>query len=340
MSILMLAMACVEPGATELSDWSEGYEEEVEVEDPEFFQLIAPDDLGYPIRLGEVGTGEPCQITVGETPADYQEIDCRLDISELDLYGAGMAYDVYVPLAACEYLVYRHPQFEAWEVGVGPTQVSYSVSPDGVIFNEVNSTQGVPYCEYDYGWLYADGPNCCTGSYQIEVTYVDDAGNPLEVSTTPPLGWGGKPADCYNGAAFDSPSATFNEAGWPLGTIVGLYGGTFSERHEWDELSDEYYSNMVLASYFDPADHDGLAPEGMMADYSVQKHTYLCYDNAEELLAQITLDVREWNEFDEFTSEGDPDTTGTEPVTGEPLDDRDDWATGTPGTGTWIEWAL
>lgn len=341
MTFLLALAACVEPGTPDLSDWTEGYEaDDVVVEDPARFQLNASDDLGYPMRLGTVDDMElNCGLEVEGTVEGYEEVNCRIDQSELDLYGSGMSFDLYIPTGTCEYVVYQHPQFEVWEVGTGPTEVSFSFNSDGTFYDEVNSINGVPYCQYDYSWADQYAPNCCTGTYQITATVESEDGSSLS-STSPALGWGGLESDCYDGAAFWNPEASFAVNGFPLATIVPLYGAEYNKRFEWDALSTDYFSNMVLASYYDPNDHDGMAPEGLMADYSYTHHTFECYDHAEELLARITLDVREWNEQSEYTENGDPDTTGTEPVTGLPIDDRDDWATGTPGTGTWIQFGL
>lgn len=342
MTLLFALAACVEPGAPELSDWDEGYEAtDTVVDDPALFQLYAPTDLGYPMRLGQVDDMElGCSLEVEGTTEGYEEVNCRIDQSELDLYGSGMAFELYIPTGTCEYVVYQHPQFETWEVGTGPTLVSYTFDAFGNFTDEVNSINGVPYCQYDYGWLNTDAPNCCTGDYQIQASVVDPVTGVPDTTISPTLGWGGRESDCYDGAAFADPEASYATNGFPLATIVPLYGAEFQKRFQWDALSTDYFSNMVLASYYDPNDHDGMAPEGLMADYSYTHHTIECYDHAEELLARITLDVREWNEESEYDAEGNPDTTGTEPVTGLPIDDRDDWATGTPGTGTWIQFAL
>jgi hypothetical protein len=51
-----------------------------------------------------------------------------------------------------------------------------------------------------------------------------------------------------------------------------------------------------------------------------------CVDNADEVLARIQFDVREWNEKAQLAQDGDPDTTGTEPYWNTPVNDFDDWA--------------
>jgi hypothetical protein len=53
------------------------------------------------------------------------------------------------------------------------------------------------------------------------------------------------------------------------------------------------------------------------------------------------LQVREWNEVEEFdklidNNSGDPDTIGSEPISGHPIDDHHDFKAATPGSTTWI----
>ena len=94
---------------------------------------------------------------------------------------------------------------------------------------------------------------------------------------------------------------------------------------------------MPLANHYDTADHDGQAPAGLRGAWARPYYTFECYDNAEELLARVRLVVREWNEESQLDASGDPDTEGTEPVSGTPLNDRRDWADATPGADTFIQ---
>jgi len=352
LAIVLAMWGCKElpPRDTDrLPDWSDGMDTDTDTDSDSDtdtdtdtdtlpanpFALTAAPDVRYDTRLEETSVGTPCAVVPGETAADYVDMDCTLDIAELDLYGNALDFDFIVAAGLCEFVVYWHYMYEAWEVGIGPTEVSWSIDGAGNIFNPVNATtNGSPICEYDYSRLYLDAPNCCLGTYILTIT---DVASPADPQISPPLFWGGVPSDCYDGAAFHDPEAIYTNDGWPVARILYLNQDSWTKRFHWDLLATDYYSNVPLANYYDPADHGGTMPAGFTGDWARPYYTFQCYDHAEELLAQLKLSVREWNEQSEFYDEGDPDTTGTEPVTGLPIDDRMDWATGTPGNTTWIE---
>ena len=340
--VLLVLAACPGPAAREpLPDWSVGGSldagggvDAAQPPDDQPFELSAATDVNYDTRLRQSGTqNTACVVFPDGTTAGFYTLDCRLDINELDLYGNGLDFDFSVPEGACEYVVYWHSMYEAFEVGQGPTEVSWDVDMTGNISNSVNAINGVPWCEFDHSKQIAQAPNCCTGGYTVSITHTDTG----EVEVLPPQFWGGNPADCYNGAAYWDPEVSKNAAGWPMGTIVFLHQQSWSKRFHWAALSTDYYSNVVLANYYDPADHQpGGAPAGFLGDYSEQYSVFRCYDHAEELLAELRLVVREWNEEAQFDADADPDTTGTEPYSGTPINDRRDWADATPGSTTFV----
>ncbi len=345
-----LLTACPIPEREPLPDWSDGFDgvdtsdtsdtsdtadtSDTSVpEDP--MALYAVDDYGILSRLHKTGTTEPCEIFIDGTMQGYELIDCTLDTPELDLYGYGLDFDFVTPFGGCDFVVYHHYMYEAWEVGVGPTEVSYEIDIDGIISNEVNSLNGEPLCAYDYSRFDEDAPNCCLGNYTLSI-YTPASELPR---VTGPTTWGGNAATCYSGAAYIDPEASFSASGWPTGKIVFVDQGRFEKRFHWDELSTDFVSNVPLANYYDPANHGGGMPAGLAAPFARPYYTFECYDHAEEILGRIRLTVKEWNTLAEYLINGDPHVTGTEPVSGEPLDDRADWSVATPGTDVWIQHA-
>jgi hypothetical protein len=288
--------------------------------------------LDYPMRLRETNSVDGlCEVIPPREFENYVDIECTIDINELDLYGHGLDWDLQVPANACDYLIYWHYQYEAWEVGVGPTEVSYEILGNGAIINEVNSINGDPYCIYDHTWRNPDAPDCCLGSYTKTVT------DPLGVTVVSNEFWAGKPSDCYGGAAYIDPEVTNGPDGFPLAKIVYLNRAAYSKSFHFDPLSDEFYSNIPLANYYSPQDHDGDRPAGLNGLWAEPRYTFLCTDRAYEVLSEIRLTVREFNEVTQYDADGNPNTVGVEPVTGHPIDDLNDWATGTPGNVQFVE---
>ena len=109
---------------------------------------------------------------------------------------------------------------------------------------------------------------------------------------------------------------------------------------EFEVRPGPIFTNVVLASYYHPLDHQpGGAPAGLLTEWAQPFYIFQCYDHAEELLAELRLVVKEWNEEHEFYTEDDPDSTGIEPHTGHPINDRRDWADATPGSVDFIGFA-
>jgi hypothetical protein len=354
--LMSIAPGCALPERLPLPDWSDGYDnpdvdtdidtdvDDTDVEDTEDTDVIAnpeppsgsmalriPTDLNYPLRLRKLGgdglpTDAACAIdkaAFGTNPA----IDCLIDGDELDLHMLAFEFDLVVPPGLCDYVYHAHYMYESWKVGDGPTEVSYTLNADGTFSDEVNSFNGIPYCEYDYRNLDSDYPNCCTGSYTLTIT--DGATGDVDSLTLP---WDANPADCYDGAAFFDSEAQFNEDGWPLPVFTYLNREAAEKRYSFAPLVANYRSNAPTANYYDPALHDGTLPAALAAPYARPYYTFQCVNRAEEVSAQIRLVVREWNEKDQFFLDGDPDTTGVEPAWGLPIDDWQDWDVLTPGS--------
>jgi hypothetical protein len=296
------------------------------------FRLGITPGLNYPMRMRETGSvDDQCEVTPPATFLEYVDLECQIDINELDLYGNGLDFDLQVPAGACDYLIYWHYQYEAWEVGVGPTEVAFTILPGGGCIDQLNSVNCTPYCEYDHGWRYRDAPDCCLGSYTKTVT--DPFGN-VTVSNE---FWTGLPSSCYGGAAFVDPEVVLGPDGFPRARIVYLNRAAYQKSFHFDPLSDEFYSNVPLANHYQPQDHDGDRPAGLNGAWAQPRYTFQCTDRAYEVLSELRLSVREYNEVTKYEADGDPNSVGIEPVTGLPLDDLNDWATATPGKELFLE---
>lgn len=327
-----------------LPDWSDGYEQDapgtdgggVSVGDggvdrpdaPEdAFAVLVGADVPYPARLVRAGTNEACAVRRG---APDEPIDCILDLNELDVLALGFAVDVVAPEGMCDFVEYSGFLFENWEVGEGPTEVSYTKHEDGTFSDEVNSQNGEPRCEFDYSWQVPGGPNCCFGDVTITIESAA-SGEETHVDGF----WAGDLSRCYEGGAFYYEHVEIGAGGFPLDELFYVGGGPVSRRYKFEGISELHTTNLPLANYWNPTDHGGDMPATHRGQLSEPYYVFICEDDAEEWRAVIRLLVREWNEEAEHDAEGNPDTTGVEPGWGTPINDRADFADLAPGASTY-----
>jgi hypothetical protein len=153
-----------------------------------------------------------------------------------------------------------------------------------------------------------------------------------EVNVTYGEWGGGKLGECYYGGGYLDTMAKFDVAGFPVWQSIYLGRQPWVQHEDFKGIEGLYVSNVALANFHDPADHGDMAPAALRGEFATPDYNYYCVDDAEETIAHIRVQVREWNEEVEFDADGDPDTTGTEPGWEMPLDDWTDWATLTPGS--------
>jgi hypothetical protein len=342
---LVLA-GCTVPGEREpLPDWVEddpptGTDPGTEPQPTSVMKATSAGN-NFPVRLRQTGTEEgPCEVRPDGTKEGYQEIDCTVDVNELDLFTQGINWSVYLTPDACIHVKYWHYMYKAWPLGLGPDNVSYTVT-DGVVSNEVNSVGGMPYCEYNHGLTLPGAPNCCLGTFTLTIT----DGETGEI-TSGVLGWGGVASECYGGAAFNDPEAAFGDDGFPQPHYDYPNASSYTKEMQFDGLSDKFSSTVPLANFYASADHNDDRPAGLKENGfellglpdPEPDYVFQCLDRDEEVLAQIKLRIREYNEQSQMIDDGNPDTVGEEPITGLPIDDFADWAVATPGNTSYIGW--
>ena len=331
--LLVSSAACNEDEKREpLPDWHAGYPDastDSGIPDlPQSFAIVLSPDLEYTARLGQRNAlDKPCSIARDQAPA---KIECIADVNELDVWALGFAYEIHVPEGMCDFLYHKPYMFENYEVGTGPTSVSYTVNKNGTYSNEVNAAKGVAICDYDYKRLNPSAPNCCFGQYTLNVTNAESG-----VVSTSTSGWGGKRGDCYYGAAYVEEGAAFDPEGVPMSRFIYPHRNEHVEKIKFNGVSDKFPSNIAHANYYEPEDHDGAMPAALSTQRARPYYEAFCLDDAEEIIAHIRLSVREWNQEVEFDKKGNPDTVGIEPEFTEgpiDIDDLDDWKTETPGS--------
>lgn len=283
------------------------------------FSMVIPDDVEYPYRLYEEGREDaPCAIDLGDQ--SHKDIRCILDMNELDLFVQGFKFDVVTPEGGCDYVLYDPYLYESWEIGQGPTEVSYTVNEDGTFSDEVNSQGGTPACNFDYSHEAALGPNCCYGQYTLTIKSAMTGETTTEANV-----WGGPSPDCYDGAAFLRDGVKLDAYGFPLAPIYPVDREHHVIPIVQQGLSDKYPKiNVPLANYWNP--EDGTAPKGLRDMNARPDYTLTCLDHADEVLGRIRFQVREWNEEVQFDTHGNPDTLGVErDFDSPPINDELDW---------------
>jgi hypothetical protein len=351
-----LLSACGEESRKPLPDWSDGYEtggpmaapgaggsdggaitEDGGTVDPNVppsgtFAIRMASAVRWPLKIRDRDALEddrivPCYVEPGprETElefAEHKKVRCIIESDELDLHQLGLQYDVIVPEGMCDFLLRVPYIYENFEIGVGPTEVSYTLEEDGSFSDEMNSIDGKPYCVYDYGIFGGDLPNCCYGTYTKTVTSAKTG----KVSMSPGTWGGGKLGECYYGGGYLDAEATLDTEGFPVAQTIYVGREALVQHEVFEGPEGKYISNIALANYYDSKDHGGRAPAAIRADFARPNYEYYCLDDAEENIAYIEIVVREWNEEVEFDADGDPDTTGIEPDWELPrTDDINDW---------------
>lgn len=349
-----IILSCTDDKSIEpLPNWEEGYEnykEDDQLEEnlntiqvgkseafpSDEFGIAMSDDLDYPFRMRRLGTEDtPCATGDG----DDRDITCVLDLDELDLFLLEMSFEIHVPEDKCDFVLIAPYIFQNWSVGQGPADVTIEYERIGddsdagdagdVVITEKNAVGGSPHCEFDHSDV--GGPNCCIGEYN-EMIVNHETG---DVQTRKGE-WGGQLSDCYDGAAFLRKGAEFTSDGWPLDLFVYTHREAFITVIEFDAItvSRGGNSNIYLANYYEAADHDDAMPLAVAAAPARPETQITCVDDAFEIIANIRLYLREWNEEAEFDIDGDPDTTGTETWFDHPIDDLTDFKVLTPGSNT------
>lgn len=272
-----------------------------------------------------------CSVASDETSYANQDITCIVEIEELSGAATGLKLVVNAPPTMCKYVVHYPYFYFGLDHGVGPTAVVANFDSSGAFSATgvgtvpvassitgpgVFSSSGTPICNYDYS--NNTGPNCCYGDYTLRtITPTSD--------TTVSASWGGKAGNCAAGAGLkltsqdkvnNMPFSQYYYSGSGFNKEFSIEARTII-----DSNSSLYYANYYSGA--DPAAFKMADPTFRGNPY----YTWYCYDDAQDTVARIRVQIREWNEVAEFELEasGNPDTTGFEPNWGADVNDYDDW---------------
>ena len=287
----------------------------------------------YDLHKDATGFGTACSAVANES------VQCFMEAPELDMNFNGVTLQFNVPSSMCTYLRFSPYYFIRYAVAAAPTFVNVDTVANGSICGDTNSN-GVcdvgevdERCAYDY--TGNDGPNCCEGGY-TKVTRAWDASLPgYGAPVTTEEKWGGKVGNCLSGPATKTQEKT--ESNIPKPDLYFIDGTGLNKTYVIDAPTTlNFGTNTYLANYFDPLDHGGGAPAGLTATSAVTPqplYVWQCLDRAEDVVAEIELQIREWNTKAAFDARVSAptgyDAAGPEdsPFNGSNVkNDRADWA--------------
>jgi hypothetical protein len=253
----------------------------------------------------------------------------------------------------CEYILESPSYYYQFLPGNGPTTVNMTVT-DGVTTaltyagGSTSATaistdgKGGYRCSFDYSTGNPAGPNCCEGTYTLNLTTVvtDPASSNLATSTQE---WTGRHSACLTGPAMDTQP--LDVYGYPRDTFRYLAGKQtlFFYGVESPLKKHNFFTNLFAADYFTSTDYTDnttwplpfRGPQAVAANPNYISPTHpsfilSCLDGAEDVVAQLRLYTRSWTtkaQFEQSGGTGNADLATAEPS---PFDaysyaDRDSW---------------
>ncbi|MEK7356909.1 MAG: hypothetical protein AAB250_10695, partial [Bdellovibrionota bacterium] len=273
-----------------------------------------------------------CEIpTTTTTPTDLQ---CILNVKEVDLFLAPTQLEINVPPGMCKYF-YEYPYWY-WDrrPGKGPSSLSATIT-DGVmtacsadsvagavggggcsVADGFFESSGEFKCAYDYS-LTPGYPNCCGGTYGKTLTTIT-AGTPTYAYSNG--AYGGKIGNCAGGpgvAGMDWPTSPTSGLPSSMWTYVPQGAGHIKITEipaaiDVDNATDTsvYSANMYGWTNYVAGTHSAATlPTGLSAPIDLSGDTltaanpayvFGCYDSARELKHRIRVYINEWDTNENF----------------------------------------
>jgi hypothetical protein len=285
---------------------------------------------------------QTCEVPSGSTS---KNLYCILEANELDLYALGSSLVYNFPSTTCDFGRFYPYFYYQFLPGTGASLITQTTVDGGTpSFTSSGESAGVttyfsgstPACSVDY--TSVDGPNCCEGSYNMNLVTVDTVAG--TTTTTQTSGkWNGLSANCLTGPGVDSQNK--NKNGYPLSTLFYLNNKAVSGTYPLTAPADKgFATNVYLANYFvgDATYSLASAPTPFRGpNTSVYRaaqpwYEFQCLDHNDEIIHRISILIRSWSKQSEFISHGSSTVAGPEGI---PFDfsdyfDRAGW----PGTGS------
>ncbi len=283
----------------------------------------------YIHRSGDFTAG--CAVAANETNFANQDITCIVEIEELAGAFMGVKMVLNAPPGMCKYVWHRPYYYFGRDYGAGPTAATARFdTADTFVGGTVTgpgslTPSGEVSCNFDY--TASEGPNCCYGPYTLTTVKNFGSSDPIAfpvTTTTEVLEWSGKPGNCAAGSG-TATAPKDKDLELPMGQYFSGVTGFNKEFDTVQRTVIDANSSLYYANYY-----SGTAPAAfkLASTYPGNPfYTWMCLDDAEEVVARIRVQIREWNEVNEFELEaaGNPDTTGVEPNWGTSVNDFRDW---------------
>ena len=294
-----------------------------------------------------------CLVNTNESVLAKKDIYCILDMPELDLYDNQIGFNFNAPNDMCAYTEIVPYVFYAYPAGVhtGYSNETVNSATGAVTIDPAHdplNASGQPLCPYDYTSI--QGPNCCEGTWSMDVTTTATASTPATTMHTTGS-YSGKIAACLVGPGMNAPMK-LDVNGFPESTIFRQL--TTGQNFEFDiqsPISQQQGSNLYIANYFNPtsygASQSTFPPEtygGTVPPPIYNKRAYYeyrCLDPADEIQARIRILIRSWDTVANFTAVTNPYTAPAtlNPQFNDPLHDFAVWqdlVSGVVGVGGYI----
>ena len=310
-------------------------------------------DEKYTYKMHVAGDfNKPCKVSSTETDRTKKFIDCILEAKELDLWSNGANLQYNVPTKMCSYLSFTPYYYFGLKPGTGPSSFVYTIGTDGKIDpnsffidgvagfsnskGSIDTLSASTACTYDYSKDTSNpGPNCCSGSYLVNVITLAANATTGVVSGTSAVtkgDWGGKAANCLSGPAVDTQGKYPN--GYPITDLMFVDGVGLNKIYTIEAPWTKIRQLIYVANWFQTSDFAAGMPAAIIN--GTRYHEFTCSDRADEANARIRVQIRKWSEAAQFEANGTWDTTGIEtaPVESNQLNDIrswKDWGTTYPG---------